>query len=195
MPTHWRATMGRTLASAPVLSARARRKVDASPYLVGAGIGVLSWAAFGLAKEPLGVTTALSRTAEPIASLLLGAETVAQNPYWSPMPFAWDYGVLFLAGLMAGAFASALATGTFRVEAVPDFWRARFGSSVARQFVAAFFSGAVMMFGARMAGGCTSGHGISGTLQLALSSWIFLVVLFACALIGSRLVFGAGGGK
>jgi len=35
------------------------------------------------------------------------------------------------------------------------------------------------MFGARLAQGCTSGHGISGALQLAVSSWTFVVVLFA----------------
>ena len=43
--------------------AQARRKLDWSPYLVGAGIGVLSWIAFGVVKDPLGVTTAYSRIA------------------------------------------------------------------------------------------------------------------------------------
>ena len=37
----------------------------------------------------------------------------------------------------------------------------------------AFLSGGLMMFGARLAQGCRSGHGISGTMHLALSSWIF----------------------
>ena len=32
------------------------------------------------------------------------------------------------------------------------------------------------MFGARMAKGCTSGHGISGTSQLAASSWLFVPI-------------------
>ena len=109
----------------------------------------------------------------PVASLIFGSDAAAHNPYWAPMPFSWDYGVLFLVGLMAGALVSALLAGTFRVEAVPDFWRARFGGSVVKRFAAAFLGGAVLMFGARMAGGCTSGHGLSGTMQLALSSWIF----------------------
>jgi uncharacterized protein len=38
--------------------------------------------------------------------------------------------------------------------------------------------GAIMAFGARMAGGCTSGHGISGTLQLAVGSWISVICFF-----------------
>ncbi len=105
------------------------------------------------------------------------------------MPFSWDYGVLFLIGVIGGSFVSALANGSFHVEAVPQFWRVRFGGSAAKRWAVAFVSGGVMMFGARLAGGCTSGHGLSGTMQLALSSWVFIVVVFASALIGSRLVF------
>lgn len=170
-------------------SARAK-KTDWSPYLIGAAIGVLSWAAFAIVKEPLGITTGLSRAAAPVAGLIFGSDAVARNPYWSSMPFAWDYGVLFLGGVVAGSFVSALASGSFRFEAVPRFWRARFGGSATKRWSVAFLSGAAMMFGARLAGGCTSGHGLSGTMQLALSSWVFIVVVFASALIGSRLVFG-----
>jgi uncharacterized membrane protein YedE/YeeE len=46
-----------------------------------------------------------------------------------------------------------------------------------------------MMFGARLAQGCTSGHGISGSLQLAVSSWIFVVVFLAVA-VGTQPIFG-----
>lgn len=166
------------------------RRFDLSPYLIGAAIGALSWVAFAVAKEPLGVTTALSRAAQPVAALIFGAEAAAKNPYWAPMPFSWDYSVLFLVGLMAGALVSSLASGTFRIESVPRFWRKRFGGSVVKRFIVAFFAGAAMMFGARMAGGCTSGHGISGALQLALSSWIFLIVVFTSAVIGSRIIYG-----
>lgn len=173
------------------LSQRAeRRKFDLSPYLIGVALGVLSWIAFAVAKEPLGVTTALSRAGQPVAALLVGATAAANNSYWAPMPFSWDYSMLFLVGLMAGALVSSLASRTFHIEFVPRFWRARFGGSVTKRFVAAFLGGALLMFGARMAGGCTSGHGLSGTLQLALSSWIFIIVVFVSAIIGSRVIFG-----
>ena len=68
--------------------------------------------------------------------------SVAQNPYWAPMPFSWDYGVLFLVGLMGGAFVSSLVAGTFHFEAVPRFWRERFGGSVLKRFAGAFLGGA-----------------------------------------------------
>jgi len=40
-----------------------------------------------------------------------------------------------------------------------------------------------------MAGGCTSGHGISGSLQLALSSWVFFLVMFGFGVLGALFLF------
>ena len=82
-----------------------------------------------------------------------------------------------------------MLAGTFRIEWVPRVWRERFGGSILGRFVAAFLGGGIIMYGARMAGGCTSGHGISGGLQLAVSSWVFLAVMFATGLVVSALVF------
>ena len=164
-------------------------RIDWSPYLVGAGIGVLSWVAFAAFGDPIGVTTAYSRIASLFASPLIGADAVAQNSYWKSMPLKWDYGVWFLVGIPLGAFLSAVLSGTWRLELVPEVWEERFGPSVFKRFVAAFLGGVVIMYGARMAGGCTSGHGISGGLQLALSSWLFLGVMFATGLAVSALMF------
>jgi hypothetical protein len=49
-----------------------------------------------------------------------------------------------------------------------------------------------MMFGARMAKGCTSGHGISGVMQMAGSSWLFSPVMAATAALASRALFLKG---
>ncbi len=168
---------------------RQSRMIDWSPYLVGAGIGALSWIAFGVFGDPLGVTTAFSRIASLFAVPLIGAEAVAQNSYWKSMPLSWDYGVWFLVGIPVGAFLSAILSGTWRIELVPRVWADRFGPSVAKRFAAAFLGGVIIMYGARLAGGCTSGHGISGGLQLALSSWVFLAVMFATGLAASAIMF------
>jgi uncharacterized protein len=50
-----------------------------------------------------------------------------------------------------------------------------------------------MVLGARIAGGCTSGHGISGTLQLAVQSWLFISVTFVAAITTAFLIFGKEG--
>ena len=54
---------------------------------------------------------------------------------------------------------------------------------------AAFVGGAIIMYGARMAGGCTSGHGISGSLQLAVSSWVFFLTMFAAGVVTALILF------
>jgi uncharacterized membrane protein YedE/YeeE len=54
----------------------------------------------------------------------------------------------------------------------------------------AFLGGAVMAFGARLAGGCTSGHGISGTMQLSVGSWIALMCFFIGGTVTAHLMFG-----
>jgi len=167
-----------------------RAPIDWTPYLTGAGIGVLSWAAFAIADDPLGITTALSAIAGLAAIPFAGAETVWHNSYWAQNAPSLSYGSLFLVGVMLGAFAASVTSRQFRVEAVPASWRRRFGSSPTRRFVAAFLGGAVEMYGARLAGGCASGHGISGTLQLALSSWVFTIVMFGTAVMFGSYLFG-----
>lgn len=43
----------------------------------------------------------------------------------------------------------------------------------------AILGGVSMVFGARMAGGCTSGHGISGMSTLSVSSIVTVASIFA----------------
>ena len=167
-----------------------RTRIDRTPYWTGAAIGVLSWAAFAVADEPIGITTALSAIAGFAAMPFIGADAVWRNSYWAQDVPSLSYGSLFLVGVMLGAFAASLSARQFRVEAVPATWRRRFGGSVTRRFIAAFLGGAVEMYGARLAGGCASGHGISGTLQLALSSWVFTILFFATAILVGSYLFG-----
>ncbi len=139
-----------------------------NPYLVGAGIGILSMAVFWVADKPLGISTALSQASGACAAAFMGWEEVAANAYWTKHVPKWDYGTLFLIGTFLGALVSAILGKDFRVEAVPRVWRERFGPSVVKRMVGAVLGGVLVMYGARLAGGCTSGHGISGSLQLAV---------------------------
>jgi hypothetical protein len=165
-----------------------------NPYLVGIGIGVLSWVAFGLVNQPLGISTALSAASSVCALPALGGDGVAANAYWAKTPFKWDGGMLFLIGTFLGSALSVSASRTFRWELVPATWGRRFGRSTPKRWLAAFAGGVIIMFGARMAGGCTSGHGISGSLQLALSSWTFFLTMFAFGSLTAWLMFRHRGG-
>ena len=42
-----------------------------------------------------------------------------------------------------------------------------------------FIGGFLVILGARFAGGCTSGHAISGGIQLAASGYLFMLGVFA----------------
>ena len=167
-----------------------RRSQFWNPYLVGAGIGLLSIVAFAVVNKPIGMSTAVSAASGACAIPLVGSEAVASNAYWKKHFPAWNYGMIFLVATFAGALVSSVVSRTFRVETVPAVWRERFGYSPGKRLAVAFVGGAIALYGARLAGGCTSGHGISGTLQLALSSWVFFVVMFIAGVVTALLVFG-----
>ena len=145
-----------------------------SPYAVGAGIGVLSWITFALMGKALGTSTTMVRASGAIERAVV-PEHVDNTAYFTkylgtmadPIPFfEWQFALVVM--LIVGAFLAArLARSTFR-EHVPDLWSKRFGPSKSVRYVGAFVGGAILLFGARMAGGCTSGHGISGGLQLGV---------------------------
>ena len=105
-----------------------------------------------------------------------------------------DWQLLFVIGISAGAFIASVMTGTFKVQAVPDMWRDRFGAGAARRALFAFVGGVIAIFGARMAGGCPSGHGLSGVMQLAPGSIVALVFFFAGGIISAGVLYGFGGG-
>jgi hypothetical protein len=172
----------------PLPATRAER-INWSPYLIGAGIGVLSWIVFVVANNPLGITTALSQVSGGVATPILGAEAVAKNAYWAKNIFRIDYGTLFLIGTLLGGMLSALLAGSWRLETVPTVWAGRFGPSVTKRYLAAFAGGVIAMYGARLANGCTSGNGISGGLQLALSGWVFLAIMFPTGILTAFLLF------
>jgi uncharacterized membrane protein YedE/YeeE len=58
----------------------------------------------------------------------------------------------------------------------PEF---RIQDSFTMSSMTLFLGGMAMIFGARLAGGCTSGHGISGMSMLALSSIYTVLSMFA----------------
>ena len=165
-----------------------------SPYVVGAAIGVLSWFAFATADKPLGITTAFENTAALVEKAAV-PHVEQTNEYYTAMAkegkspkIDWEW--MLVLGVFVGALLSATLSGDRTTEAVPGLWRNRFGGSVTKRLAAAFLGGGLMMFGARLGQGCTSGHGISGALQLAVSSWVFVVVMFAVATGVALMIYG-----
>lgn len=104
-----------------------------------------------------------------------------------------NYSFVFVLAMMGGAFLSSLLKGdkpqSENQKIMPDVWRDRFGENPILRYILSFLAGVIVLFGARLAGGCTSGHMMSGIMQTALSGYIFAMGAFATALPLAIIIF------
>ncbi|EGJ51870.1 YeeE/YedE thiosulfate transporter family protein [Desulfocurvibacter africanus] len=154
-----------------------------SPYIVGLLIGLLNCLALVISDRTLGASSAYATAAGMVEKTVPGGKPEARE-YYRRNPPRVGWGFMLLLGVVVGSFLSAQLSTDFRPEWVPPLWLAAHGPELLPRLLTAFAGGAIMAFGARVAGGCTSGHGISGTMQLATSSWLAL----ACFFIGGAAV-------
>ena len=160
-----------------------------SPYVVGALIGVLSMATFYFSDKPIGASTSYARLAGMLGRVVAPKHTDSLKYFQDNKP-AVDWEVMLALGAVLGAFLAAWQGNELTGEWLPAMWAARFGEgSLTLRLGAAFVGGILMAFGARLAGGCTSGHGISGTMQLSVGSWIAVLCFFAGGIPAAMLMF------
>lgn len=160
-----------------------------SPYLVGALIGLLSMATFYFSAKALGASSAYATLAGMFGRLVAAKHTDSLK-YYQDNPPVVDWGLLLVAGTVIGAFLAAWQGNELTFQWLPDMWTARFGEdSHALRLGVALLGGIFMAFGARLAGGCTSGHGISGTLQLSVGSWIAVICFFIGGIVTAMLMY------
>ncbi len=165
-----------------------------SPYLAGALAGVLAVASVAVStkylKSPnyLGTSTTFVRVAGMIESRFAG-ERVAKNTYYQSAGMEIDWQMMLVAGIFVGALFSSVAGGTFEFELVPGIWRDCYGTNMVKRAFAAFFGGAVAMYGARWAGGCASGLGLSGMMQLGLSGVAAMAAFMVGGMIAAHLLY------
>jgi hypothetical protein len=106
-----------------------------------------------------------------------------------------DWQVMMVAGILIGAFISSITDGSFKIKSVPDMWAARFGHSPVKRGAFAFLGGVIVMFGARLAGGCPSGYGLGAMVQLALSGLIVVLCFFAGGIFFTTLIYRGGANR
>ena len=160
-----------------------------SPYLVGALIGVLVLLTLTFSRKPGGAASAYADLAGLMCRAAAPRHAGSLKFFRDSKP-AVGWTLLFVVGAVGGAFVAALSGGELTGTYLQDMWVARFGddSHVLRTFLA-LGGGALMAYGARMAGGCTSGHGISGTLQLSVGSWIAVICFFVGGIMAAMLLY------
>lgn len=169
--------------------------------------GVLLGVVFSLALmlvKPIGVSTQFVVVDGIIWNALdasLITET-AEGKLASPQPYIekeakyivkpLNYNLIFVLAMMAGAAISvALRGGLAAAERrVPALWAETFTGGTAMRMLAGFVGGMVVLFGARLADGCTSGHMMSGMSQTAVSGFIFALGAFATAVPLAILMYG-----
>jgi uncharacterized membrane protein YedE/YeeE len=109
--------------------------------------------------------------------------------YFSNLPFfrqerflaSREWRLVYALGLILGALAFSLALGHgLFVQTGVAWWQLAIGGFVAG-------------FGARMSGGCTSGHGICGLASLQLPSLLAVITFLATAMVTANIVLALGG--
>lgn len=141
-----------------------------SPYAVGIRIGLLSWLSFLISGKPIATSTTFARIGGAIENLITGGKA-KQRPYFKKIKLKLNWQWMLVVGVVLGSFLSAIISNDLQFGVwVPSLWASAFGHSAVLRVLVAVAGGVILGFGARFAGGCTSGHGISDTLQLAVSS-------------------------
>ncbi|MDZ7663811.1 MAG: YeeE/YedE thiosulfate transporter family protein [Desulfotignum sp.] len=98
----------------------------AGAYLAGALAGVVGILSVVIAGKYFGASTSFVRTAGMIEQFF-GPDRVAQMDYFIRVVPKIDWQWMFMIGIILGAFISAVTSGSFKFQAVPDMWAERFG--------------------------------------------------------------------
>lgn len=154
-----------------------------------AGIIVFIFASFGPPASSSGFVSALKGFFLEVAP-----DYANSNPHYSMLPGPGSWLMGFVLGMAAGGFAAAL-TGGRKIRNIPRIWEKRYGPSRFKRYAATFIGGFLILFGSRLAGGCTLGLFMSGSIQMAVSGLLFGAVIFAVAMLSARVVYGKTNGR
>ncbi len=163
-------------------------------YILGALLGLLAVASavattFFLGKTNfLGTSTTFVRAAGLIEQFFT-PDIAQQIPLYAKLKLAFDWQFMLVIGIGLGSLLSAVSSKTFKLEMIPPIWRQRFGSSILKRSILGFLGGVLVIYGARLADGCPSGHGLSGTMQLTLSSFVALFFFFGMGMLASHIIY------
>jgi uncharacterized membrane protein YedE/YeeE len=149
--------------------------------LAGAAISAITLLLLYLGNRRLGISTGF----EDVCSLVL------QRPYFLRASVrdgrAWR--LPFLIGLGVGGFLSAALGGGWH----PTWSLGMFDEVVAfgpvGKLAWMFAGGLFIGFGTRLAGGCTSGHGIFGISNLELPSLVATLSFMAGGILTTQLIY------
>lgn len=181
-------------------------------WLGGLALGTLSVAFAFVLRRPLGgsgaVACAFSATARRDEAVIadeaalreatlaaFGADAVAtaeraQGPATGAAPpLTWTPSVVFLACVVIGGLLSRVLPGGTTTTGPWVSWLGSGGGALAALFV----GGLCVGFGTQMAGGCTTGHGLTGTPRLQPGSLAATAAFFGTGVLVTFILFAVFG--
>lgn len=135
-------------------------------WVAGPLLGLLVVGLFLVANQPLGASGAYVQTMKTVRH-------ESDRVVWR----VWYFGGIFVGGLLA----TVLGSGVEVRQGYDAMTRAGWSAPVIA--VVVLLGAIVMGYGARVAGGCTSGHGICGTAQRSPASWATTATFMATAVV------------
>lgn len=166
---------------APAESAEAPRLENWAK--LGIIFGLVSAASI-LLWGPIGVSGTYPRLIHDVADLVAPGWAAA-NPYMERVGALLRPETFLVLGLPIGGFLGARLSG--RKAPACEYVHAA-ERTPARRYRDAFLGGVLILFGARLAGGCTSGLIISGITQLSVSGMIFGAGVFASGIFTAKMI-------
>ncbi len=157
------------------------------------GLTPLHWAVAGVAiaaitllllfagNRRLGVSTGF----EDVCSLVL------PNPYFrrGVIRSGRVWRLPFLLGLVIGGFLSAALSGPWHPIWALGMFDSTIGFGHAGKLLWMFVGGLFIGFGTRLAGGCTSGHGIFGLANLEPPSMVSTLAFMGAGVVTTQIVY------
>jgi uncharacterized protein len=147
----------------------------------GALLGVITLTLLFVTNRRLGISSGF----EDVCSLVLDAPYFRRGAVTAGRPWRLP----FLGGLVLGGLLSALLGGGWS----PTWDLGRFDEVIrfgpAGKLAWMFVGGAFIGFGTRLAGGCTSGHGIFGLANLELSSLVTSVSYMVGGIVTTQIIY------
>ncbi|KAJ3292692.1 hypothetical protein HDU79_001151 [Rhizoclosmatium sp. JEL0117] len=145
-----------------------------SPFTAGLGIGLAQFLSILLTDSVIGASSVYPYIGSVIISTF-------DQKWETNVPFYKDYASLwtssvFAVGMTVGSFLSVTGSGLCYGSGIASTT----GTSVISAALATrlVLGGVSLVYGSRIAGGCTSGHGISGMSQLSIASVITVAAMF-----------------
>lgn len=176
-------------------------------WLAGGFILGLTFLAAVWAIKPIGVSTQFvifdAIVWDKVSDKLINQDADTKSGYSSPNAYLnksggkyaknvanpLNYGFVFVIAMIFGGFLAYLTGKNSKLKQTIPAYEYKIGNSKFKSYLMTFSGGVLVLIGARLAGGCTSGHMMSGMMQTSLSGYLFAMSAFPFAILTAFILY------